>query len=114
MTVKELAEKLELTVVAGEDALDNAVKGVYIGDMLSWVMGKLREGEAWITIQGHLNIIAVANLTNAACIIIAEDAEVSADTIKKADIISIPVLKTKESMYSVVKKFVGLEAEGEI
>ena len=71
MTVKQLAEKLNLTVHALPDG-DRQVTGVYIGDLLSWVMGRAGADEAWITIMSNRNIVAVATLADTACILLAE------------------------------------------
>ena len=71
MTVKELAQQLNLTVHALPDG-DREIGGVYIGDLLSWVMGRAGADEAWITIMSNRNIVAVATLADTACIILAE------------------------------------------
>ena len=71
MTVKQLAEKLDLTVHALPDG-DRQVTGVYIGDLLSWVMGRAGADQAWITIMSNRNIVAVATLADTACILLAE------------------------------------------
>ena len=51
---------------------DREIKGVYIGDLLSWVMGRATSGDAWVTIMSNINVIAVAQLTDVACVILAE------------------------------------------
>ena len=61
MTVSQLIEKLELTVFAVPDA-QREVSGGYVGDLLSWVMGRARTDEAWITIMSNQNVAAVAAL----------------------------------------------------
>lgn len=71
MTVKELAQQLNLTVHALPDG-DREIGGVYIGDLLSWVMGRADADEAWITIMSNRNIVAVATLADTACILLAE------------------------------------------
>ena len=45
---------------------------MYIGDLLSWVMGRAGADQAWITIMSNRNIVAVATLADTACIILAE------------------------------------------
>lgn len=104
MIVRDILSE-DFKIVAGEEGLDNQIKGVYIGDLLSWVMGKAREFDVWITIQGHLNIIAVAALTGVSCIIVAEGAEIEADTIKKAELEDILLISTKLTSYDVAKMF---------
>ena len=74
MTVSELIEKADLTAAALPDG-DREITGVYIGDLLSWVMGRARSGDAWITIMSNQNIVAVATLADAACIILAEEVQ---------------------------------------
>ena len=71
MTVKELIDKTELCAAA-LPAPEKEVTGAYIGDLLSWVMGKAKSGDAWITIMSNKNILAVAALTDCACVILAE------------------------------------------
>ena len=71
MTVREVADKLNLTVHALPDG-DREIGGVYIGDLLSWVMGRAGADEAWITIMSNRNIVAVATLADTACILLAE------------------------------------------
>ena len=71
MTVKEIADKLGFIPHALPDG-EREVTGVYIGDLLSWVMGRAGADEAWITIMSNRNIVAVATLADTACILLAE------------------------------------------
>ena len=71
MKVCEITEKLSLRPLSVADS-SREVTGVYIGDLLSWVMGRAESGDAWITIMSNINIVAVASLADVACIILAE------------------------------------------
>ena len=71
MTVTELAAKCGFKEIALPDPA-RKVDGVYIGDLLSWVMGRANADCAWITIMSNVNVIAVASLSDAACVILAE------------------------------------------
>lgn len=103
MKLIEFANNLQLEVVAGsKDEIE--LNGVYIGDLLSVVMSKAKEKNVWITIQTHLNILAVAELLDISAIIIAENMEISSETIEKANEIGIPVLKTNSSAYEIASK----------
>jgi predicted transcriptional regulator len=104
MKVKDIVNELELKVVAGEEELHNEIKNGFIGDLLSVVMGKAEEGCAWITIQSHINIVAVATLVSVACIIVTEGFEVEEIAIQKANEEGIPVLTSKKSSYEIAKK----------
>lgn len=106
--VSDMARDFGFEIVAGKGGCDNEITSVYIGDLLSWVMGRAEEGNCWITILGHLNIMAVALLTGAACIIIAEGAEADPGTLAKADAEDIPVLLASMTSYEVAKKFMDI------
>ena len=67
MTVKEMAEACGWKLLAGEEGQDNEVDGCYVGDLLSWVMGRAQAGNVWLTVMGNLNAIAVAALADTSC-----------------------------------------------
>lgn len=61
------------------------ITGVYIGDLLSLVMAKAKRGNIWLTVQTHLNVVAVASLLELACVIFVEGQEVEPEVIQKAE-----------------------------
>ena len=71
MIVNTLVDQLGFTAHALPDG-EREITGVYIGDLLSWVMGRASADEAWITIMSNRNIVAVATLADTACILLAE------------------------------------------
>ena len=73
MTVHQLKESLELTVLV-EQTTDKKITGCYIGDLLSWAMSRVQAGDVWLTVMGNINAIAVAALSDAACIILTDAA----------------------------------------
>lgn len=74
MTAKEIRQKYQLKVFC-ELNPEAEVLGGYSGDLLSWVMGRSEKGNCWITIMSNRNVAAVAQLTEAAMVILAEDVE---------------------------------------
>lgn len=103
MTVKELQEHLGLTALV-EDDFDREVTDCYIGDLLSWVMGRAPADSAWLTVMGNINSIAVATLADVSCIILVENAALDADARAKADMHGVNILTTEENSYSLAKK----------
>ncbi len=99
MTVQELKETLNLSLLAGEEGLGREVTGCYIGDLLSWVMGRAQEGDAWLTVMGNLNAIAVATLADTACILLTDSAPLDDDARQKADAQSVAVLQTEANSF---------------
>ena len=104
MTVNEIAQKLELKVICAEENTQREVCGCYIGDLLSLVMSKAKSGDAWITIQGNINVPAVASLTDSAMVIIAENMQLDAMALSRAKQEGIPVYSSEESAFDLACK----------
>jgi serine kinase of HPr protein (carbohydrate metabolism regulator) len=100
MNCLEFAEKLQLTPLCEKEG-DIEIEGVYRGDLLSIVMAKAKKNYVWITIQTHINIVAIAELLELSCIIVVENMAVDNDTLDKAKELNIPIFKTSESAYQV-------------
>ncbi len=100
MNVRDLAEKLELTAFALPDA-DRTAEGVYIGDLLSWVMGRAQSGQVWITIMSNINVIAVASLSDVACVVLAEGVTVEESILEAANQRGINLLGSEKSAYEI-------------
>lgn len=107
MKVSELAKKLNMEVVTNPGFEDRDVSGCYIGDLLSWVMGKAKPGDAWITIMSNMNIVAVATLTDAACIILCEGVMAESAVVDKANTEGIIILRSREDAYSLACRISG-------
>ncbi|MED9969189.1 MAG: DRTGG domain-containing protein [Ruminococcus sp.] len=103
MTVQELADKLNLNILTGEE-LDREIKDCYIGDLLSWVMGRAPSDSAWLTVMGNINSIAVATLADVSCIVLVENAPLDENARQKAEIHGVNILSTGENSYSIAKK----------
>jgi predicted transcriptional regulator len=99
MMVKDLVDKFDLAVTAGESGLDREVTDGYCGDLLSEIMGNAPTGCAWMTVQGHQIIVAVAVQREIAAIIITGSQTADDDTIKKADQEGIPILLWPHSSF---------------
>lgn len=114
MILKDLSEKLDCEILSGNNdieklkTMDIPTENVYIGDLLSVVMAKAKEQSIWLTIQTHLNIMAVAELLDMVCIIVVEGMEVEEQTINKSNELQIPILKTKASAYEIACKLNAL------
>lgn len=108
MTVNEIAKALELKFVAGESKGDNVVEGGFTSDMLSNVIGSTEEGDIWITMQVHSNILAVAILKDLAAIVIAQDEEPEAELIEQAEEKGVAVLTTSKSIFEVSAQIYNL------
>ena len=103
MTVNELCEKCGFSAVVIADG-EREVSGCYIGDLLSWVMGRANADNAWITIMSNINIIAVASLADVACIILSEGVTVDDQIIETAKQKEINIISSQLPSYETSVK----------
>ena len=107
MNVKQLSEATGLSVLTMPTP-EREVKGVYIGDLLSWVMGRAAEANAWITIMSNTNIVAVATLADTSCIILAEGVTPDEGVLTTAEQKGINILSSPLAAYDVAKELYKL------
>jgi len=108
MKITDIIKGLNLKVISGQNGLSNEITGGYVSDLLSDVMGNAKEGQVWITLQTHQNIIAVGSLKDIAAIIIVKGFTPEADTIEKSNIENIPVLSTELDTFTIAGKLYDL------
>ena len=111
MTVKELMESGLFEIVEEGEQTDREITVPFCCDLLSIAMSRAPEGCAWVTVMGNMNTLAVASLTDAACVIMAESAMLDDVAMKKAVEQEITVLKTDmpifEAAFAVWEKLSG-------
>jgi predicted transcriptional regulator len=101
MKVIDLIKELDLVKITDSFDENTEFTGVYIGDLLSLVMSRAKQGDLWITIQTHINVVAVADLLDLSAILVAEGMEIDEDTIIKANDLGLPILQSQMSAYEL-------------
>ena len=102
MNVAEAAQSIEGTVMAGSSAVEREIQGGYASDLLSDVMGNSREGDIWVTMQNHVNVVAVAQLINLSAIVLVNGRKPEPDTVVRADEIGIPIISTPLQAFDTI------------
>jgi len=114
MKINELISLLDLNLIAGAKGLEKTVTGGYVSDLLSDVIGNAREGNVWITLQTHQNIIAVASLKDVSAIIIVKGLKPDNDTIEKSNMEGIPLLLTESDTFNTSGRLFELLVKNEL
>ena len=109
MTLNELSEVLCLEKVCGDR--DTEISGVYVGDFLSRAMSRVGADNVWVTIMANTNVVAVASLTDAACILLAEGVMLSQEALEAAKENGINVFSSPDSAYELCLKLGSLLSE---
>ncbi len=105
MTLQEIIAKLDLKVLTTpRDFSAITPKGGYASDLLSCVMAGAQPDNVWVTLQAHMNVVAVASLREVSVVIITEGAQPEADVLAKATEQGVILLSTSAPSYEVVGK----------
>jgi hypothetical protein len=108
MKLKELADSLSLDIKTPGVDLDREVTGGYVSDLLSDVIANARDGFLWITLQVHLNIVAVASLKGLSGIVLVNNRDPDEETLKRAVQENIPILASTLSTFELVGRLYSL------
>jgi hypothetical protein len=112
MTVTELARLLDCAIVGAGDAGVRDVRGGYASDLLSDVMANAQDGDAWITMQRHVNTVAVAQLKNLAAIVIVNGRQPEPDTAARAAEHGVPLVTTPLAAFDAAGRMYGAGLRG--
>jgi predicted transcriptional regulator len=112
MNVAEAAQKIEGIIVAGSAAAGREILGGYASDLLSDVMGNSRDGDVWITLQKHVNIVAVAQLNELAAIVLVNGRNPEPETLKRAEEKGIPIISTPLQAFEAIGILYNLKIRG--
>ncbi len=99
MTVQDLIKKEVFKVINVGENLDKVISKPFCCDLLSIAMGKAPADSAWVTVMGNINTLAVAALTDIACIVLAEGAVLDIPALDKAKNQKITVLATDKPIF---------------
>ena len=109
MTVSQLVDTLSLKVLNLAEE-DREIENGYCGDLLSYVMGRAKSGDAWVTIMTNVNVVAVAALTDSACVILAEDSVPEEAVIQKAKQQGVNLLQSPLTAFELCGKIAAMLA----
>jgi len=105
MDLKTLTDALGVRVITGSA---DAFEGVYAGDLLSRAMSHVESGNLWITIMNNVNVIAVASLSDAAAVLLAEDVALMPDALEAAEEKGVCILSSDKTVYELCAGIAGL------
>ncbi len=112
MTVTDAAKRIGGVVVGSTAAADTEVTGGYVSDLLSDAIANAQEGDLWVTVQKHVNIVAVARLKNLAGVVVVNGRQPEPDTVARASQEGVPIVSTPLPAFDVVGILYSLGVHG--
>jgi hypothetical protein len=112
VNVAEAAKQLDGTLVTAVAATGREIQGGYASDLLSDVMGNSREGDIWVTLQKHVNIVAVAQLNGLAAIVLVNGRQPEPDTRARAEEMGITIISTPMQAFDAIGALYSMGIRG--
>ena len=112
MKLAEIVEKMGLEIRGTVTGAETEVTGGYTSDLLSDVLANCRDGNVWITLQIHPNIVAVASMKGAAAIVLINGREPAEETLERANNENIPVLVSQLPAFELIGRLYALGLRG--
>jgi serine kinase of HPr protein (carbohydrate metabolism regulator) len=112
MTVQAITQQLGLSVYWGKELLHREVTGGYAGDLLSDVIANSKSGHLWITMQVHVNIVAVAVLKELSAIVLVNGRKPTEETLQKAREENVPILASDRTAFELAGRLYALGVGG--
>jgi len=113
VTLIEYIKEIEGEVLTGDKNPHISIKGGYVSDLLSDVMGNASEGDVWITIMRHLNVVAVASLAGLSSVVFSGELEPEPAVISKANDTGLCLVKSRLSTFECAGKLYSLLKQGD-
>jgi predicted transcriptional regulator len=102
MKLENIVRKLDLEVTSGEKNLDRDVTRGYASDLMSDVIANTEKNDLWITLQTHLNVVAVASMKELAGIVLINGRRPEPETLNRAVQEGIPILISSLPSFEVI------------
>ncbi len=112
MKLTKLIQKLNLSVRSAKGSLEREVIGGYASDLLSDVLANSKEGNIWITLQIHQNIVGVASMKDLAGIILVNSREPESETLEKAEAEKVPIMVSEMPTFELIGMLYSLGIVG--
>jgi DRTGG domain len=113
ISLGEIIEKLKVEPVSSVPSADRSVIGGYAADLLSCAMKSAKKDFIWVTLQSHLNVVAVASLLGLAGVIITEGNRPDQETVARAENEGVTLMVTPKTTFTVVGELTLLGVRGE-
>ena len=108
MKLADLVDEMDLEVRSARQGLGNEVTGGYMSDLLSDVLANCSDGNLWITLQRHQNIVAVASMKQLAGIVLVAGREPEEETVEKAEAEGLPILVSELPAFEIAGRLYTL------
>jgi hypothetical protein len=111
MELRAIVYALGLKLNTQKGNLTREITGVYVSDLLSDVLAHAKEGDIWVTLQCHPNIVAVASMKDISGIVLVNGRIPDETTVQKANEEAVPILTSEKPAFELAGRLYMLLEE---
>lgn len=112
MTLRQIVEELKLKVICGEAWLDKTISRGYASDLMSDVIANAMADDIWVTMQVHMNVVAIASMKEIGAVVLTHDRKPLPETLQKAESEDVIILGTERTTFEVAGRLYQLGITG--
>ncbi len=113
MKLRQIVAELGFEVITGEDSLDIEISRGYSSDLMSDVIANAMQDDIWVTMQVHMNVVAIAGMKDIGAVVLTHDRKPLPDTLQKATAEGIVILGSSLAAFEVVGRLYQLGITGQ-
>ena len=113
MKLKRIVEELGFEVVTGGESLDAEITRGYSSDLMSDVIANSMPDDIWVTMQVHMNVVAIASMKEIGAVVLTHDRKPLPETLKKAKSEGVVILGSSLAAFEVVGRLYELGIKGQ-
>ena len=112
MNLQQIVDEIGLEVITGGDLLQSEIAHGYASDLMSDVIANAQPGDIWVTLQVHVNVVAVASMREISAVVLTRARRPLPETEEKAREEKIPILVSDLSAFEVIGRLYSLGITG--
>ena len=112
MRLSDIVSTLDLTVICDGGDIDREITGGYATDLMSDAIAHARAGDLWVTLQVHVNVVAIASMKDLGAVVLTQDRQPLPETLQKARDEGIPLLGSNLCAFELIGRLYQLGIRG--
>jgi hypothetical protein len=112
MKLQRIVEELGLEVISGAEDLDRDIERGYASDLMSDVIANAAPDDIWVTMQVHMNVVAIASMKEIGAVLLTHDRKPLPETLEKARDEGVVILGTDLTAFEAVGRLYKMGITG--
>lgn len=112
MRLSEIVKELDLKVIYDGGDLEREITGGYASDLMSDAIARAGAGEIWVTLQIHLNVVAIGSMKDLGAILLTLGRNLNSDALTKAKEEGLAIVSSDRGAFEIIGRLYELGIRG--